>query len=71
MPTDRIAVLLGHADARMVERVYSRLDARQLGAELGRVFGTLELPAITVVPSDPDYDSRGSGHAFRATDRNP
>ena len=31
------------------ERVYGRLDVRQLGAELGRVYATLELPAITLV----------------------
>jgi integrase len=58
MPTDRIAVLLGHADSRMVERVYGRIDARQLGPELGRVFGALDLPAITVPSTAADCDSR-------------
>ena len=38
MPAAKIAVLLGHRDSRMVERVYGRIDARQLGADLARVF---------------------------------
>ncbi len=49
MPTDRIAVLLGHKDSRMVERVYGRIDARQLGPEIARVFGTLDLTTIAVI----------------------
>ena len=45
MASDRIAVLLGHTDSRMVERVYGRLDASDLGADVARVFAGLDLPA--------------------------
>jgi integrase len=46
MPTDRIAVLLGHADARMVERVYGKLDPAHMGPEIRAVFSGLALPAL-------------------------
>jgi hypothetical protein len=49
MPTDRIAVLLGHADARMVERVYGRLDPATMGAEIRATFSGLALPALPVL----------------------
>jgi integrase len=38
MPTTRVAMLLGHRDARMVERVYGVLDGRTVGRDLAKVF---------------------------------
>lgn len=32
-----VSAILGHADGRMVERVYGRLDARAIGDRLGRI----------------------------------
>jgi hypothetical protein len=59
MPTDRIAVLLGHADARMVECVYVRLDARQFGTE-ELVDGDL---GVRLLRSDDDRAYPASGRA--------
>ncbi len=42
----RIALLLGHRDARMVERVYGVMDAASLGADVAGVFNKMDLPDI-------------------------
>lgn len=60
MHPSRIALLLGHRDSRMVERVYGVLDSATLGNEVAAVFGPLMLPSATnltrprlrVVPRD-------------------
>jgi hypothetical protein len=39
-------ILLGHADSRIVERVYGRLDSAAMGPEIWKVFGELSLPAV-------------------------
>jgi len=51
MPTDRIAVLLGHADARMVERVYGKLDPAAMGPEIRAIFTGLPLPQLLPYPN--------------------
>ncbi|MCP4447952.1 MAG: site-specific integrase [Myxococcales bacterium] len=46
MPPARIALLLGHRDARMVERVYGVMDSATLGQDTAKVFGNLDLPEL-------------------------
>src|SRR6266851_1717879 len=48
MHPSRIALLLGHRDARMVERVYGVLDAGSLGGDVATVFNRLDLPSVSV-----------------------
>ncbi len=48
MHPSRIALLLGHCDARMVERVYGVLDSGSLGGDVATVFNRLNLPRVSV-----------------------
>jgi len=45
MQTARIALLLGHRDARMVERVCDVMDNRTLGRDVAAVFKGMALPS--------------------------
>jgi integrase len=53
MDTSRIALLLGHRDSRMVERVYGVLDSATLGNDISRVFGHLDLPTVITTGAEP------------------
>lgn len=44
----RIALLLGHLDASMVERVYGVMDAESLAGDVAGVFNKMDLPAVEV-----------------------
>src|SRR5215813_2966808 len=44
----RIALLLGHRDARMVERIYGVLESGALGSDVAAVFDKLDLPSVPV-----------------------
>jgi len=54
-----VGAALGHTDGRMAERVYARLDARELAAAMRREAGLRETPALSEchnsVPHSPDF----------------
>jgi hypothetical protein len=56
----RIAFMLGHRDARMVERVYGVLDMHSVGQEVGVVFRALNLPHVQPIVSLATGDNRGT-----------
>jgi Phage integrase family len=47
MSTDRIAVLFGHTDARMMERVYGQLDPAAMGAAIHAIFSSISLAQLS------------------------
>lgn len=44
----RIALLLGHRDATMVEGVYGVMDAQSLAGDIAGVFNNMDLPEVEV-----------------------
>jgi len=65
----QLTLLLGHADARMADRVYGRLDRAQMGGELRAVFGALRLaaPEPTAGTRTNGTGSSGGGAAVIST----
>ncbi len=51
-PPHSIAPVMGHADSRMVERVYGRLPTDQLAARLAQELGPNSLPHVCLRPAD-------------------
>ena len=51
MQPSRVALLLGHKDGRMVERIYGVLTAAELGGEVGAIFKRLDLPKVPASPA--------------------
>ncbi len=60
MQPARIALLLGHRDARMVERVYGVLPLALVGWELGAVFTAMNLPKINSLPAGNNAPKSGN-----------
>ena len=60
-----IALLLGHRDSRMVERVYSVLRTRDLGRDLAGVFDGLQLPSVPVPGNTWVTDTSTQGRQMR------
>src|SRR5262249_52978069 len=58
----RIALLLGHRDARMVERVYGVLESGALGSDVAAVFNKPDLPSVPMTDNGqiPVTESRVS-----------
>jgi hypothetical protein len=43
-----VSLLLGHADSRMVERIYSAMKAEDVGKRLGKALAKVTLPDVPV-----------------------
>ncbi len=76
MQPARIALLLGHRDASMAERVYGVMDAESLAGDVAGVFNNMDLPTVEVpkASSCPPRkwdkpDVSGGGYGAHVTNR--
>jgi hypothetical protein len=65
-----VSLLLGHADSRMVERIYSALKAEHVGKRLGKALARVKLPDVPVSASGDKWvpDTNGRVRQKRPTE---
>lgn len=61
VPAELVAPMMGHADTRMVARVYSRLSVTDLGRQVSAFFPQNDCSNTEADPADSGFLSLGSG----------